>query len=276
MKNNIMKNNIMKTNVLNKDTNFSLFNSENYYKDIDDDVSKIINKYAQLIIEYSKFVKDNIKVKNRSFATFITIRGLDTITNVFNYILYFTKNVDLTYYHCQKSFYFYIEFVGQITEDDKMFLQLTTRDATSYVYKKTIFDINNELKKVNQNTSEAFREKIDTIQTYIKLYQTYLLKIIQTNNHNNICSNIEHLVNLSDKLTNYTKKNKISSLEVLTEKLYYKIEDIQKFFEINHLIVKQFLKNSEVIKNAEQKLNTEVFEEKIVESNEKFVIWFLS
>lgn len=266
----------MKTNVLNKDSNFSLFNSENYYKDIDDDLSKIIHKYAQLIIEYSKFIQDNIKVKNRSFATFIIIRGLDTITNVFNYILYFTKNADLTYYHCQKSFYFYIEFVTQITEEDKMFLQLTTRDATSYVYKKTIFDINNELKKANENTSKEFMEKIGIIQTYIKLYQTYLLKIIQTNNHVNISSNIEHLVNLSDKLTNYTKKNKINDLEVLTEKLYYKIEDMQKFFEINHLIVKEFLKNSEVIKNAQQKLNTEVFEEKILENNEKFVSWFLS
>jgi hypothetical protein len=132
------------------------------------------------------------------------------------------------------------------------------------------------LKKANENTSEEFMEKIGIIQTYIKLYQTYLLKIIQTNNHVNISSNIEHLVNLSDKLTNYTKKNKINDLEVLTEKLYYKIEDMQKFFEINHLIVKQFLKNSEVIKNAEQKLNTEVFEEKILENNEKFVSWFLS
>jgi len=260
---------------MNKDTNFSLFNSENYYKDIDDDLSKIINKYAMLIIEYSKFIQDNIKVKNKSFATFITIRGLDTITNVFNYILYFTKNLDLTYYHCQKSFYFYIEFVGQITEDDKMFLQLTTRDATTYVYKKTIFDINNEFKKANENTSHEFREKIDIIRSYIKLYQTYLLKIIQTSNHANIIHNIDHLVKLSDKLSNYTKKQKISYLEVLTEKLYYKIEDIHAFFEINHLVVKHFLKNPDVIKNVEQKLNTEVFDAKIAESNKKFVSWLI-
>ena len=266
----------MKPNILNKDTNFSLFNSENYNKDLDNDLSKIINKYAQLIIEYSKFIQDNIKVKNKSFSTFITIRGLDTITNVFNYILYFTKNIDLTYYHCQKSFYFYIEFVGQITEDDKMFLQLTTRDATTYVYKKTIFEINNEYKKANENNSKEFREKIDIIQSYIKLYQTYLLKIIQTDNHVNITKNIEHLIKLSDKLTNYTKKNKIQSLEQLTEKLYYKIENIEEFFEMNHLIVKHFLKNPDVIKDVSQKLNTEVFEEKILENTDKFVSWLIS
>jgi len=266
----------MKVNIVNKDTNFSLLNYENYYNDIEDDLTKIINKYAQLIIEYSKFIQDNIKVKNKSFATFITIRGLDTITNVFNYILYFTKNLDLTYYHCQKSFYFYIEFVGQITEEDKMFLQLTTRDATTYVYKKTIFEINNELKKMNENTSNEFIEKIDIIQSYIKLYQTYLLKIIKTNNPENIISNIEHLVNLSDKLTNLSQKPKIKSLEQLTEKLYYKLENIEQFFEINHLIVKQFFKNPDVIKDVTQKLNTEVFDEKITESSEKFVRWLLS
>jgi hypothetical protein len=215
-------------------------------------------------------------VKNKSFSTFITIRGLDTITNVFNYILYHTKNLDLTYYHCQKSFYFYIEFVGQITEDDKMFLQLTTRDATIYVYKKTIFEINNEYKKINENTSKEFREKIDIIQSYIKLYQTYLLKIIQTNNSENIIHNIEYLVKLSDKLTNLSKKTKIKSLEKITEIIYYKLENIEKFFEINNLIVKQFLKNPDVIKGVTQKLNTEVFDEKLLENNEKFVSWLLS
>jgi hypothetical protein len=267
----------MKSNIVNKDTNFSLFNSENYNKDIDDDLSKIINKYAQLIIEYSKFIQDNIKVKNKSFSTFITIRGLDTITNVFNYILYFTKNIDLTYYHCQKSFYFYIEFVGQITEDDKMFLQLTTRDATTYVYKKTIFEINNEHKKANENNSKEFREKIDIIQSYIKLYQTYLLKIIQNNNENaNINTNIGHLIKLYDKLTNYTKKNKIQYLEKFTEKLYYKIEDVEQFFKINHVIVKHFLKNSDVIKDVSEKINIELFNEKLLEPIEKFVSWLLS
>jgi len=267
----------MNTNVVNKDANFSLLNSENYYKELNIDLSKIINKYAQLIIEYSKFIKDNIKVKNNSFATFIIIRGLDTITNVFNYILYVTKNLDLTYYHCQKSFYFYIEFVGQITEDDKMFLQLTTRDATTYVYKKTIFDVSNELKTLNENTSDEFIEKINIITNYINLYQIYFLKIIQTNNHiRSITNNIEHLINLTDKLSIFTKKQKIKYLELVTEKLYYKIENIEVFFEINHLIVKHFLKNPDIVHKSTNKFNSELFDEKLKETIEKFVSWLLS
>ena len=103
--------------------------------------------YGDLIIEYSHFISENIKVKNSSFSRFIIIRGLDTITNVFLHILNATKNIELTYFHCQKSFYFYVEFVGQISDEEKSFLQLTSRDATTYVYKKTVFDINSEFKK---------------------------------------------------------------------------------------------------------------------------------
>ena len=267
----------MKTNIATKDNNFSLSNSENYKNDFECTIDDMTNKYAQLIIEYSKFIQENIKVKNKSFAEFIIIRGLDTITNVFHYILYFTKNVDLTYYHCQKSFYFYIEFVGQITEDDKMFLQLTTRDATMYVYKKTIFDINNELKKLNENTSDEFREKVKIIQSYIKLYQTYLLKIIQKNDISTIANNIHYLVHLTDKLKNHNKKTKIHLLEEMTEKMYYKIDNVDKFFEINLLIVKQFLKTPESIQKSVGKFDLEIFDDKLsIESSEKFVSWLLS
>jgi len=260
---------------MNKDTNFSLNHVENYKKDFECNLSEIVNKYAQLIIEYIKFIQENIKIKNENFAKFIIVRGLETITHVFQYILYITKNIDLTYYHCQKSFYFYVEFVGQITEEDKMFLQLTTRDATMYVYKKTIFDINNELKKLNENNSIEFKEKVDIISSYIKIYETYLLKILQKNN--NVSSHIQDLINITTFLTNFTKKIKISKIENITEKLYYKIENVDKFFEINHLLVKYFLKNTGSIEKLTCKnMNSEVFDEKILESSENFVEWLLT
>jgi len=259
---------------ISKDNNFSLTNSKNYKKKLDYDLSEITKKYAQLIIEYITFINENIKVKNKRFTKFIIIRGLDTITHVFNYILYFTKNLEITYYHCQKSFYFYIEFVGQIIEEDKIFLELTTRDATTYVYKKTIFDINNEFKKKNENNTKEFREKIEIVCNYIKLFQTYILKIIQIENIE--IYKIHHIVNLTDKLVLLKNKSKISILENITEELYYKIENIDTFFEINHLIVKHFLKNTEILDKAKDKMILDIFDEKILESNEEFIDWFLT
>ena len=164
-----------------KDNNYSLQNGENYKNETLLDTDEAVQKYSELIIEYFKFVMENIKIKNSNFSKFIIIRGLDTITNVFLNILYFTKNVDLTYFHSQKSYYFYVEFVSQISDDEKMFLQLTSRDATTYVYKKTVFEINNEFKKINENVTNDFKVKLDIIKSYINLYQTYMLKIIHLN-----------------------------------------------------------------------------------------------
>lgn len=136
----------MKT-LSNKEINYSLHNSENFKKELEYEISEIIDKISQLFIDYFKFITENIKLKKTNLSRFIITRGLDTLVNVFNHILFYTKNLDVTYFHSQKAFYFYTEFIGQISEDEKMFLQLSSRDATTYVYKKTIYEINNELKK---------------------------------------------------------------------------------------------------------------------------------
>ena len=264
----------MKSSITNKDNNYSLQNLENYKKEFNCNISEIVEKYAELIIEYFKFIMDNIKKKNTKFSKFIIMRGLDTITNVFLHILYFTKNIDLTYFHSQKSYYFYVEFVGQISDDEKMFLQLTSRDATTYVYKKTVFDINNEIKKQYENVTLEFREKMNIIKSYINLYQIYLVKIIQSEN-----IDISYLVNLTklcEKINNLTNKSKIFILENVTDKLYNTNLSIDKFFEINSLLVKKFLKNQEILKNTEKKFNLEEFNDKLfLESTDKFITWFL-
>ena len=276
----------MKSTITNKDNNYSLYNSENYKKELDSNINDITKKYADLIIEYYKFIQENIKVSGTNISRFIIIRGLDTITNVFLHLLHYTKNIDLTYFHCQKSFYFYVEFVGQISDDEKMFLQLTSRDATTYVYKKTIFDINSELKKINEIMSPSFKEKLDIIKNYINIYQTYLLKIINypkeyITNVKTI-ANIDKIVNLVEKLNSFNNTNnnnnkaKIQSLESIVDDLYHKIENIDLFFEVNVLLVKKFLKNQEITKIVNEKISSEEFIEKINEPHDKFISWLLS
>jgi hypothetical protein len=133
----------------NEETNNSLNNPDNYKKQIDCSIGVIIEKYSTLMIEYYKTIHPIVHLKNNTYSKYIIIRGLDTLTNVFLNILSSTKNEELTYFYCQKAFYFYIEFIDQISDDEKTFLQLTSRDATTYVYKKTIFEICQEHKKSN-------------------------------------------------------------------------------------------------------------------------------
>ena len=157
-------------------TNFrySLHNTENYKTSMQYSASEILNKYNLLIIEYLNFIIESINVKNNAYNKFVILRGLKTITHVFNIILYYTKNLDVAYYHSQKSFYFYIEFIGQISEDQHTFLQLNSRDAMMFVYKKTIYEINNEIKKQLVYPTADVSAKLDTLNMNI----TILTKII--------------------------------------------------------------------------------------------------
>lgn len=264
----------MKSVISHKDNNYSLNNIDNYRKTIECDLGEVTKKYGDLLVEYSNFISENIKVKNNCFSRFIIIRGLDTITNVFLNIFNATKNIDLTYFHCQKSFYFYVEFVGQISDDEKTFLQLTSRDATTYVYKKTVFDINNEFKKQNEINSDEHREKMDIIKSYINLYQTYLLKIIKSEILN--IKDIDYIIKIYEKLNNLHNKSTILILENITEKLFYNIEDSNKFYELCSLIVKKFVKNQEIFKKSIKKLNSDEFNDKLLESSEKFLAWLVS
>lgn len=254
----------------NKDSNYSLHNSENYKSELECDVSEVIRKYSLLIIEYFKFIVENIKMRNTALTRFIIIRGLDTITHVFVHILSATRNINLTYFHCQKSFYFYVEFVGQISEDDKVFLQLTSRDATTYVYKKTIFELNNAYKKTLSNEDE-FRHQLETITSYLKIYQTYLLKIVQVKKIE--VSNISYLTNIPEKLNSIPF---IAPLESVVEQLYHKIVDIDAFFDINTLLLKKTFKNHELIYIAKKNMQTDMFDEKLSETPDKFISWLFS
>lgn len=264
----------MKTLTINKDNNYSLYNIENYRKELESDIGEVTKKYSELLIEYYKFAVENIKIKNTPFSRFIITRGLDTITNVFYNILYYTKNVDLTYFHCQKSFYFYVEFVGQISEDEKMFLQLTSRDATTYVYKKTIFEINNEIKKLNEKQTEETKNKLYIINLYINLYKIYLHKIIQSD-INTATISLECFEKMCVKLNNISNKSKIKILENIVEKLYHIIDDKNVFFEINQSLVKKFIKNQDILNNSEKKIYHEDFANKLTDTCDKFVNWFI-
>jgi hypothetical protein len=158
-------------------TNYSLHSIENYKSAFVNSSNEILDKYITLICEYLRFIIENIKMKNKGHFKFILIRGLETITHVFNNIFYYSKNLEMSYYHSQKAFYYYVEFIGQISEEQNIFLQLSSRDSTLYVYKKTIFEISNEHKKISATINNG-NDILDEITRHIHIYKNifnYLL-----------------------------------------------------------------------------------------------------
>lgn len=143
----------------------SLHNIENYKSVFNYSTTEICAKYFTLVREYLVQCVDTIFMENQQYFKYIICKGIETISHVFNIILLYTKNLDLTYYHCQKSFYYYVEFIGQIGDDNHSFLQLNSKDAALFVYKKTIFDINNEYRK----------DFVSEINTNIIMNNTHLI-----------------------------------------------------------------------------------------------------
>ena len=112
---------------------------------------------------------------------------------------------------------------------------------------------------------------MDIIKSYVNLYQTYLLKTIKSEKLN--IKDLDYVKKIYDKLNNLHNKSEIVVLENITEKLFYKIEDLQKFYELCGLIVKKFVKNQDIFKNANKKLNSDEFNDKLLEPSDKFLAW---
>lgn len=141
-----------------------------YNKELNRPISEIVEKYVTLIGEYYAFIKENPNIIHKKQYPYLLARGLDTITHVFTVILFYTKNLEITYYHSQKSFYFYVEFIEQILDAQNAFLHLDSRDASIFVYKKTIYEINPGLRSEVENTPEI-DDQFKLINAYIQIYK---------------------------------------------------------------------------------------------------------
>jgi hypothetical protein len=247
----------MKTYSNNDITNYSLQNIKNYNKNIDCHFSEIIEKYSYIIIEYLKYIMKTIQFKKNKIIKFLILRGLNTITHVFKYILYYTKNLNITFYQCEKAYYFYVEFVTQISEDDKAFLQLSSRDSTNYVYKKTIFDINYEVKQNIITETLESKMKLDLLDIHINIYTKLIEQIIENDlfyndDYSSFIKTIESIIQpLNSSNLNL---HQLIILESIIDNLSFKISNIKVFFDIILQLTKKIIKEPTILEIINDKL----------------------
>ena len=108
---------------LSDNSQFILYTISNYKPSIENSISEILKNFIDILIEYMRFITEKIIMKNKKYYYFIFKRGLETLIHVFLVIFYYTKNLELTFYHTQKACYFYVEFIEQISDDNVTFLQ---------------------------------------------------------------------------------------------------------------------------------------------------------
>jgi hypothetical protein len=226
----------MKKNIYNKEKDYSLDNSDNYNESFDYKIDEVIEKYILLSNEFLKFILEKTTFKNNNYTKFIIIRGYETITNVFNIILYYTKNLNLTFYHCQKAYYYYIEFIEQIYDEQNLFLQLNSRDAITYVYKKTIFDLKHDVKKSMKPCAIIIKNKMEAIDEFIKIFKNMFDFLIESIELNDLLINIEKInkfkIICQKIFLKYNKTNNVNNVNNVNKikNLYNIIETLNKTF----------------------------------------------
>ena len=135
------------------------------------------------------------------------------LTNIINLLLITTNNLDLVIYHCHKAYYYYIEFISQLDTDNNH-LELSIKDSIIFVYKKTIFELNNNINSitgiVNNNSDndniikiENIEKIVDIINIFIKIFiikDILNLSIEKSNNDLSILTHILKVLNKINKL----------------------------------------------------------------------------
>jgi hypothetical protein len=175
----------------------------------------------------------------------------------------------MAYYHSQKAFYYYTEFIGQITGDQNMFLQLTSRDAIMFVYKKTIFEIHNDYKKatvfLNELTNE--NEKIEFLDAYVEIIKNLVVHSIHSVDFKNIKQNdVSYKTTIVDKVDHICEFiNKYSIPLKLFLDIKYLVEYLtnnnitETYYEVIQKYIMKVIKKKEIStvnENSKDKIHT--------------------
>ena len=239
-----------------ENSNYLLSNVSNYKDNIDYTVNEILKNFVSAIIEYMRFIAEKITMKNKPYYRFIFEKGIEMLIHIFSIIFYYTKNLELSIYHMKKSYYFYIEFIEQISDNNVTFLQLSSRDAILFVYKRTIFELNQEYRKNMEEPTIEEKSILKVVDSYIYLYKNIAYFLI---NHKDFkydtkveyinvgCDCIEFISGVINK--NKVKKNLIDCIYLYTCILVDKDIAIIDFFKL----LEDFIKNISIKKKLDEK-----------------------
>ena len=194
-------------------SNKNILNVNNYNTELEN-TGQILKEYNILLNEYLAHITNQLVIKDNIHYLFVINRGIDLFKNIFVMLLHYSKNLELVIHHLRKSYLYYTEFIGQVGEDSNSFLQLNSKDACLFVYKKTIYDINEEFKKKYELTEDE-KKQFFNLKENIYLY-TQIIKIFCKNyiDGDNIFLKderdmyIKTLNNFMIKILNILKKNK--------------------------------------------------------------------
>jgi len=215
--------------------NNELNNVDNYNKELQHNESVYFLKYIGFIHELIEISIDNIYIQNIEYLKYVLIKAIKNTSYIYTFLLLYTRNLELSIYHTQKSILYYIEFIGQIGDDNHSFLKLNSKDATLFVFKKTIFDVNQDFRKEFKESNNS-KEIFNKLDSYITIYNNLIINTISNiePKDNNILNQLQYII--------FTKLYKIVDSLIQLKRDNNYMSNLNNILEITNLFIKYFSK----------------------------------
>ena len=157
----------------------SILGDEAFYKKkLSYKIKDVSNAYGAIIKDFCILFYGKNKIKNIKYFQFILERGVKTINYVFIFLLMYVKNLPIVINECKKSYFYYIEFIEQIMDEEYNFLHLSSEEATLFVYKKSIYEISNNYRKKNSKMGLEDEEFIKNLSDEMNVINNNTIKIV--------------------------------------------------------------------------------------------------
>ena len=140
----------------------NLENIELYKSKLEISNENILKNFLNLIKTYKKYILKNEEKNNTSFLNVFFDRGLNALMIIFMSILKRTNCLELAYYHCEKSIYYYNEFFSQIINKNN-FINVSCNDAIMFLYKKSIYRL------ARFNSESCNQDQFKTLNICLKI-----------------------------------------------------------------------------------------------------------
>ena len=243
---------------------------DNYNKTLQNSLLELQSTLKQIFIEYKKITLDKIDIKNKQYFYFIFKKGLDTVCHVFTMLLYYTKNIELTYYYSQQACCLYVEYIQQIYAENMLFLKLSSHDAVLFVFQKTIYNINKQYKKNIEEPNDEDKYLFECIKSYIAIFKNMSLFIVNNcsfsydNKSNDIKNCCEIFKSISDKcIISKIKYEKLKYIYLFTDFLINKDVDVNTYQKF----IIEFIKKIQAKKKLDELSVTTKLCNKVIEPN---------
>ena len=192
----------------------NLSNKDNYLPELGCGYRELIKAYMVMVEYYVTTIEQTVQIDDTSYYTYILCKGLENLKNIFRLLLVYTKNKAMSTFQTEKAMLYYAEFIGQISNEHSFIINLNGKDATLFIFKKTLYDVTVK----DPSMTDADITTISVMDQFIDTHSAVLDALLNFPNeenkmtnrvqmmHKKLCHDIDHFVTHRDIICHLVKR----------------------------------------------------------------------